>query len=164
MRISTCCRAAAMVSAFAVLAACSALKGSITAVQPRLGAGGVVDTGALRFPRPDTGTVGVTTDPRSDVVRRVCRTSGWPRGWVATAYESGSGECPLRSGADSTALAAIIVRLDAHPVGAELDVCADQAVPKDWVLVNIEGAEPSARCPGAARNGASAIRRIRRVS
>jgi hypothetical protein len=112
----------------------------------------------------DTVSVGSTT-PHGTLVRRVCRTQGWSRDWVATAYENAAGECPLGTGSDSTAFAAIIVRVDAHPVGAVLDICADQAVPRGWEAIQFdEGAEVSRRCPGAGRDGASAIRRIRRMS
>lgn len=98
--------------------------------------------------------------------RRVCRTGGAPRGWIAVDYVSGSDECPARArrrGADSAATVAIVVRYDAWPRGTVLEVCADQPVPLTWSYDTEAPAADPGRCPGAARGDRPTTRRIRRV-
>ena len=166
MRISTWYRLVTIVSVLGATAACAAIEAGDISLRPRAGKGGVAPVGgpgARGFPRPDSGGVGRINDPHSSLIRRVCRASGWSRDWIATAYEEAAGGCPRRTGADSSAVAAILIRLDAQPIGAVLDVCADQTTPGDWIAERPESSEVSQRCPGAGRDGASAMKRIRRV-
>ena len=112
---------------------------------------------------PGTGaTPGSAGDTRYPGTRQVCRTSAPPRGWIAIAYVSGSGECPARRGADSVATAAVLVRYADHAVGTELDVCADQVVPQGWAMSRDEAADGD-QCPGATRGDGPTSKRIRRV-
>lgn len=159
-------RTLAIASALAMTAACSAIERGDVTLRPRIGGSDHVpprDPTAIPPARSDTGSVGTMVPENATQVRRVCRAQGWSRDWIATAYENASGDCPKSGESDSTALAAIIVRLDAQPRGVLLDICGDQAIPTGWVLVAIEGEPPPQRCPGAARGGASAMERIRRV-
>ena len=105
----------------------------------------------------------------ADGVRRVCRAGSWPRGWVAVAYEAAGDGCPGAAGsvgerAGSAAPVAVIVRADLSPVGARLDVCADQPVPARWVWRDDETPDNPDACPGASRRGRPAVRRIVRVN
>lgn len=160
MRVSRCCFVASLACTTAVVYACAPGQGAPISVRPRVGSSGdtsASDIGGLQGPRSGPGA------GRSAVERRVCRTSGWASDWVAVAYESVSSECPRRSEDDSSGIAATIVRLDAYPVGAELDMCADQMVPKDWAPESAENVELPPRCPGAAPRGAPTTKRIRRM-
>ena len=108
------------------------------------------------LPGPGSGT-------RYAEERRVCRTSGVPRGWIAVAYvEDAAGQCPARTGADSTATSMVLLRHTGWPRGTELDVCADQRTPGGWERVMHEDPADATRCPGAARGGEPTTRRIRR--
>ena len=164
MHLSSASRTLGITAGLALAAACSAFDRGDMVVRPHVKQSGPPSPGpggGIRSPANDTAT---TASPgRETLVRRVCRVTGWPANWVATAYESAAGECPLATGSDSTGVAAVIVRLDVQPVGATLDVCADQAVPRGWVPVTLNGAEISHRCPGAGPDGGSAVRRIRRM-
>ena len=161
MRLSTPCLAAALAATLALTSSCSGV-----VLRPHISQGDPTIRTRIpteRGPESDTATVG-TGVAHGTLVRRVCRTHGWSRDWVATAYEVAPRECPLGGGSDSTAYAAVIVRIDRHPMGATLDICADQGAPRGWEFVPLDDAEGSQRCPGAGRDGASAIRRIRRVN
>lgn len=115
----------------------------------------VLPTGEL--PGPTTGT-------RYADERRVCRTSGVPRGWIAVAYVDDAGsQCPARTGADSLATSMVLTRYADRPRGTDLDVCADQRLPRGWERVMHEDTEDATRCPGAAPEGKSTTRRIRRM-
>lgn len=118
------------------------------------------EPGALPGPRGRPAPVRAT---RHASERRVCRAGGAPRGWIAVAYVSAAGECPARSGADSAATVAVIVRHAEWPRGAVLEVCADQRVPRAWVVDAQHAPEDPGRCPGAARAGAATTKRLRRV-
>lgn len=108
------------------------------------------------LPGPSTGT-------RYAGERRACRTSGVPRGWIAVAYVDGAGsQCPARTGVDSLATSMVLTRHSGLPRGAELDVCADQRLPRGWERVLHEDTEDATACPGAAPEGQSTTRRIRR--
>ncbi len=108
------------------------------------------------LPGPGTGT-------RYAGERRACRTSGVPRGWIAVAYVDGAGsQCPARTGVDSLATSMVLTRHSGLPRGAELDVCADQRLPRGWERVLHEDTEDATACPGAAPEGQATTRRIRR--
>jgi hypothetical protein len=97
----------------------------------------------------------------SSDARRVCRGTSMPSGWIAVAYETATeGECPAR-GDGTPRRVAVIVRYGDYPVGATLDVCADQPLPRRWEIVRDEHVDGGA-CPGAAKDGASAMKRILR--
>jgi hypothetical protein len=149
-----------------LVAGCAALQ---PAVSPR-----VATSPSTRPTIGDASPFDPTHDPgRTDVPptvpratgsaqRRICRTSAWPTGWIAVAYEAASGdECPQKSGHDEHPVA-ILVRYAEQPRDATLDVCADQHVPYDWEDMRIADADVG-QCPGAASNGGSATKRIRRV-
>lgn len=109
------------------------------------------------LPGPSSGT-------RLPSERRVCRTSGVPRGWIVVDYVDALGECPARTGPDSSATAAVLARHAGMPRGAELEVCADQRIPRDWDLVRGEPLSvDGARCRGAAPEGWPATKLIRRA-
>lgn len=58
---------------------------------------------------------------------------------------------------------AVIERYSLKPIGATMVVCADQAIPRDWVRERDQDA--SAGCPGArVREGERTAVTIRRVS
>src|SRR5688500_8479596 len=166
MRMAKYHRAIATALVVATTASCSALESGNLTVRPRVGqrAGPTVTSPAIpREPRADSGSVGSAVSAPNGSMRRVCRASGWPRDWAATAYEDASGECPPTVEKDSSAVAAIIVRLSAQPLGSVLDICADQALPRGWQFIPIDDEAVPQRCPGAGPDGASAIRRIRRM-
>jgi len=100
--------------------------------------------------------------PGNPAVREVCRTRGVGRGWIAVDYVRATGGCPTSPGRDSVHTAAIIVALDQHPVGTELEVCVDQGIPRGWQAA--AAAAPSSRCPGAAPAGELTTRRIQRLA
>lgn len=166
MRVSASCLVASVAAALALNTSCSAVQRGDIVLRPRVGQGDPTRPGAPtgRGAESDTTPIGATVPPQGTVVRRVCRAQGWSRDWIATAYENASGECPLAGGSDSTAYAAIIVRIDTQPLGTTLDICADQVAPRGWEYARLDDADVSHRCPGAGRDGASAIRRIRRVN
>ena len=86
-----------------------------------------------------------------------------PRGWIAVAYVDDAGsQCPARTGADSLATGMVLTRHAGLARGAELDVCADQRTPRGWEPVLHEDTADASACPGAAPEGKSTTRRIRR--
>ncbi len=95
-------------------------------------------------------------------VRRVCRTSSFPRGYIAVSYEGGSGDCP-RVGSDSAATVAVIVNYANAAYDTRLDICADQPVPLGWSTVRDESPSDPGACPSAVRKGDTVLR-IRRDS
>ena len=95
-------------------------------------------------------------------VRRVCRTGSRPSGWIAVAYVSaGEGDCPARTGRDSSAAVAVLTYHADLPVDAVLDVCADEPTPRNWTIDDT-ATDASDSCPGVERKGSSTYR-IRRV-
>jgi hypothetical protein len=58
---------------------------------------------------------------------------------------------------------AILIRYTRLPIGAVLDVCADQPTPMAWTTVTDEPTDDDGSCPGAVRGGGSTTKRIRRV-
>jgi hypothetical protein len=144
-------------------------RGSTTAGPPRAGTPLPAGAPGAR-PSPGAPTLGRGRDgdrgTRLPDERRICRTAGMPRGWIAVAYESAAGECPARAGADSagsTFTVALVTRIADRPTGAVLDVCVDQATPAGWLTVTDESAEDTGRCPGAVRGAGPTTKRIRRI-
>lgn len=158
---------------------CSALQSPGVSARPRVGGslpsgstlgggrellGGAMDS--LRRREPESVRRGpADARPLRESERRVCRTGGWPRGWVATSYEEAQdGECARRPGASNRYNAAIIVALAAQPVGSVLTMCADQVIPRDWEPVHMDVTEEGiSRCPGAGDGERPDVRQIRRV-
>ena len=98
----------------------------------------------------------------SIATRRVCR-GAWPDGWIAIAYDEGSGdECPHGTGAGKEYNVATIAQYTTLTAGQTLEVCADQATPHGWQIEYRETTSGEG-CPGAGKDGASATRVIRRV-
>jgi hypothetical protein len=140
--------------------------------EPLLRPGEPIPLGGAPGTRPSPGTPavaeqpGAARTPRNAADRRICRSSSPPLGWIAVAYVSAPGQCPQRAGADSTsrdATMAILIRYTRLPIGAVLDVCADQPTPMAWTTVTDEPTDDDGSCPGAVRGGGSTTKRIRRV-
>lgn len=158
-------------AAAALLVGCAALQPSSVGIR-----GGRSTSGAR--PRvgdlPNDPAAGPTADPsRADVpagprrttaaatTRRICRSGSRPAGWIAVAYEAESGdECPRAGTTASEHPIAVYVRYAGQPVQTTLEICADQPIPFEWVD---DGAVDSGQCPGAGPDGASAMKRIRKV-
>jgi len=99
-----------------------------------------------------------TEHPSASAEQRICRSGSWPRGWIAVAYEAASGnECPQGRGRYPVA---VLVRYASQPPNATLDVCADQPTPANWAT---DDSADEGQCPGAAKDGGSATKRIHRV-
>lgn len=90
-------------------------------IQPRAG-----DSDA---PQPES--ISRTGQAAEPIIREVCRVSV-RSGWIAVAYTRGSNRCPPNREADNPYNGAMIMRHDQQPLGAELVVCADQPVPRNW--------------------------------
>ena len=127
------------------------------AVSPRLG-----PEDPVPVPGPDRDVRPEPIDASSGFsdLRRACRASVAPRGWIAVEYIQGE-RCPeWESYGGYTGV--LLQRFDHRPVGTVLIVCADEPAPSGWVR---EEAPPESRCPGArVRQGeptAHAIRRLR---
>ncbi|GLC23521.1 hypothetical protein [Roseisolibacter agri] len=126
---------------------------------PRQTGGPPADPRGPETPRGDL--PGPASGTRYAAERRMCRTSGVPRGWVAVAYVEDS-QCPARTGADSMATSMVLTRHTGWPRGTELEVCADQRTPSGWERVPREDGVDATACPGAARAGEPTTRLIRR--
>ena len=159
----------AMLGALASLSACFAFEG--VSKRPRTSVvapggfgrlGGAIDSVRTR---PDDGLRdGRGNRPLHVEERRVCRTRGWPRGWIAVAYDiAAEGECPARAKSESERGVAIVRRVDRMAVGVVLEVCAGQAVPRDWIREwGDEPTERAGRCAGASPDGVTDVMVIRR--
>lgn len=130
--------------------------GGITA-SPRVGPGNpgpVPDPGGVTRPEPIDAASGFSD------LRRACRASVAPRGWIAVEYLQGE-RCPEWKSYDGYT-GVLLQRFDNRPRGTVLIVCADEPTPSGWVR---EDAPPESRCPGArVREGeptAHALRRFR---
>lgn len=142
------------------LAACG------TTVRPRASTGG-----GERLPgypaddalgrRPGTAVAGAT-DGR-DMIDQVCRARAVPAGWVVVRYVDGGDACPPARESEQPYNAAVIERFSQRPAGSSMVVCADQAVPRDWVREWSRDA--GAECAGARVSAdaptAMVIRRVR---
>jgi hypothetical protein len=133
--------------------------------QPRVR--GVADTplwertGARGIPRPDTAR-GISDDFRP-AVDRVCRSEGMRSGWIATAYVKGGDACLDARNPDKPYTAAVIERYSNRLVGATMVVCADQAVPRQWMREAVR--DEGRTCEGArVGEGAPSVMLIRRIS
>jgi hypothetical protein len=148
------------------LAACA---GGFVNIRPRVGgpAESGIGTTGRDDPQPSLGgaigTPGKAHRPLTATERRVCKSSSWPRGWVATMYQRSGSECPAGRGADSVGMMAVITRHDQLPRNSVLDICADQMIPAGWELLSREPEDLADLCPGAAKQGSSSVKRIRRA-
>jgi hypothetical protein len=86
-----------------------------------------------------------------------------PSGWIAITYQQCGENCVRSTDPDNPYTVAMIQRYDTAPVGAVLNVCADQPVPRNWVRER--GLAPTEGCEGArveeGRPTAFVIRRVR---
>jgi hypothetical protein len=166
-------RSALAVTAAAILLAGTAGCGIVSSWQPHVRTSSSEPSLPRTGPsaRPSPGAPGVRERPGTSRAphnvddRRICRSSSTPRGWIAVAYVSAPEQCPARPGADSTANAAsvaVLARYLGLPLGAVLDVCADQPTPNGWGMVTDEPVDDATSCPGAVRGGGSTTKRIRR--
>jgi len=83
---------------------------------------GGIDPDASSPPRADSPAGGTG-------VQRVCRANALPGDWVAIDYVPLE-QCPNAGGEQYTG--ALVVRHTAYNRGAELLICADQQVPRQW--------------------------------
>jgi hypothetical protein len=164
-------RSSSLALVVALSAACSSLQPTVRpratdnpGVRPGVGVapGDQVRQPALDPTRPDVPSS--AAHPTTVAQRRVCRSGAWPAGWIAVAYEAASGdECPQGASGrgDDARSVAVIVRYRDQPMNATLDVCGDQHVPSGWVDEHMD--VDAGQCPGAASDGRSAAKRIRRT-
>ena len=84
-------------------------------------------------------------------------------GWIATRYLRGADNCPESTDPENPYTAAVIERYSHRPIGSTMVVCADQALPRQWVRDS--NREVRATCEGArVRDGVPTVMVIRRVS
>lgn len=103
-----------------------------------------VDAGGLQ--RPGVGSAVARSKVNANAeVRRTCRGSR-PSGFIAIDYTaSDSTVCPLSPKRRSNYGVALVIRYADMPVGEEIAVCADQAVPAGWSRIGSPPDDP--RCP-----------------
>ncbi len=118
------------------------------------------------IPRP--GTTGSAPQPGAAhaglETRTICRSEQRPSGWIAIDFVDGGSRCPkaAASASERATSGVVIARYSNQPVGALMEVCANQLIPRDWHWES--GAAPdAARCPGAASDGRPTVRVMRRV-
>ena len=137
-----------------------------TTIRPHIRSGGTdqpsgILPGGRLSPRPDAERGGA--DEAHPVIDQVCRAQAMRSGWIATRYLQGAENCPESTDPENPYTAAVIVRYSHKPVGATMVVCADQAVPRQWVREY--NRDVGATCQGArVRDGAPTVMVIRRVS
>jgi hypothetical protein len=139
------------------------LAGCGVSVYPRMGSG----TDPSPIPTDDTLRPGPPSPWGGDteirpMIQEICRARPTPPGWVIIAYAVGGSACPASTDANDPYNVAVIERHSERPVGSTMIICADQAVPRDWV----RGRAPyeDADCPGArVGDDAPTVSMIRRV-
>jgi hypothetical protein len=101
-------------------------------------------------------------EPHLADARRLCRGSSTP-GWIAIDYIRDERTCPADAVTNKVYSTAVILPYTAVRVGHELEVCAAEPVPANWVAVRDIPNDP--RCPVEPGKTAEAtvkvIRRIR---
>lgn len=139
------------------------LAGCGASFYPRMGSG----TDRSPIPTDDTlrpgppSPLGADTDVRP-AIEQICRARPTPSGWIIIAYAAGGEACPASREADDLYNVAVIERLSERPVGSTMIVCADQAVPRNWVRERSPYEE--AACPGArVGDDAPTVSLIRRI-
>jgi hypothetical protein len=140
------------------------LAGCGVSFYPRMGSG----TDRSPIPTDDTLRPGPPSPLGGDTeirpaIEQICRARPTPSGWVIIAYAAGGDACPASREPDDAYNVAVIERHSERPVGSTMIVCADQAIPRDWVRDRRPHDE--AACPGARVGDneptVSMIRRIR---
>ena len=111
----------------------------------------------------ETGPVNSTL-PNTGSRQTLCRSTPYPRGWVAVDYVEGGSTCG--SSAREPYAAVVLQRLAPLPEGTVLTICTGQIVPINWQRESEEGSVSGAQCPrtpGDTRTGPTTlqIRRIR---
>jgi len=128
------------------------------------------------IPGPMTGRIPGTIDndgetgpmnstlPSSAGRQTLCRSTPYPRGWVAVDYVEGGSTCG--SSAQEPYTAVVLQRLSPLPEGTVLTICTGQTVPINWQRETEEGLGVSSgqcpRNPGDTRTGPT-IMQIRRI-
>ena len=111
----------------------------------------------------ETGPVNSTL-PSSSGHQTLCRSTPYPRGWVAVDYVEGGSTCGSSAGEPYTAV--VLQRLAPLPEGTVLTICAGQSVPINWRReTEQEGLVSSRQCPrnpGDTRTGPT-VMQIRRM-
>lgn len=108
---------------------------------------------------------GNNTLPSSSGRQTLCRSTPYPRGWVAVDYVEGGNTCGSSAGEPYTAV--VLQRLAPLPEGTVLTICAGQSVPMNWQRDSDQEAMVTTgqcpRNPGDTRSGPTTlqIRRIR---
>jgi hypothetical protein len=129
------------------------------------------------IPGPMTGRIPGTIDsdgetgpmnstlPSSSGRQTLCRSTPYPRGWVAVDYVEGGSTCG--SSAREPYAAVVLQRLAPLPQGTVLTICSGQTVPINWQReAEQEGVVSTGQCPrnpGDTRTGPT-IMQIRRIS
>ncbi len=126
------------------------LPGGPVGSTPRPGAG-------TSAPQPGMAAAGMET-------RQICRSDPRPSGWIAVDYVDGGARCPksTASAKERATSGAVIARYSNQPVGALMEVCANQQTPRGWQWAS-SAVQDAERCPGAAGDGRPTVRMMRRV-
>jgi hypothetical protein len=98
-----------------------------------------------------------TNAPQSS--RRVCRGSQ-PGGWVAVDYVTDTIACPTKHGTSAANGTAVLLNLNAVLVGDEIEVCADQRVPRNFI--RLENVDAGGRCASLGSSDRPMVMVIRR--
>ncbi len=108
-------------------------------------------------PQPGAAHAGLET-------RTICRSEQRPSGWIAIDYVDGGSRCPkaTASASERATSGVVIARYSNQPVGALMEVCANQQTPRGWQWAS-SAVQDAARCPGAAGDGRPTVRMMRRV-
>ena len=123
-------------------------------------------TGRIPGPIDTEGETGPmnNTIPSSSGRQTLCRSTPYPRGWVAVDYVEGTSTCGSSQQDPYTAV--VLQRLAPLPEGTVLTICTGQSVPINWQRESDEGSGSTGQCPrnpGDTRSGPTTmqIRRIR---
>lgn len=105
-----------------------------------------------------------STLPSSSGRQTLCRSTPYPRGWVAVDYVEGGSTCGSSAGEPYAAV--VLQRLAPLPEGTVLTICTGQIVPINWQRESEEGSVSGGQCPrnpGDTGTGPTTmqIRRIR---
>jgi hypothetical protein len=108
----------------------------------------------------DTGPMNNTL-PSGSGRQTLCRSTPYPRGWVAVDYVEGGSTCG--SSAQEPYTAVVLQRLAPLPEGTVLRICTGQIVPSNWQRESEQEGLGCPRNPGDTRTGPTTmqIRRIR---
>ena len=136
-----------------------------TTIRPHVGTGGNQPPGMQPGGRfgPRSGPGNNAVEESRSAVDQVCRVQATRAGWIVTRYLQGGENCPEPTDPGNPYTVAVIEQITHKPVGTTMIVCADQAIPREWVRDH----DPDVRatCEGArVREGSATVMVIRRVS